>query len=84
MEAPLSWVHAEISVTDNGPGIPREEQGRIFERFSQLKKGDRLGLGLGLFIAKWIVEAHEGRIGVTSEVGKGSRFSFTLPLSATQ
>ena len=77
-------THAEISVTDNGPGIPREEQGRIFERFSQLKKGDRLGLGLGLFIAKWIVEAHEGHIGVTSEVGKGSRFSFTLPLSATQ
>jgi signal transduction histidine kinase len=73
-------THAEISVTDNGPGIPREEQGRIFERFSQLKKGDRLGLGLGLFIAKWIVEAHEGHIGVTSEVGKGSRFTFTLPL----
>jgi signal transduction histidine kinase len=75
-------AYAQISVTDNGPGIPREEQGHIFERFSQLKLNDRRGLGLGLYIAKWIVEAHKGRIWVTSEVGKGSTFSFTLPLSA--
>ncbi len=74
---------AEISVTDNGPGIAEEEQGHIFDRFSQLKLNDRRGLGLGLFIAKWIVEAHKGRIWVSSEVGKGSTFSFTLPLSAS-
>jgi signal transduction histidine kinase len=70
-----------ISVTDNGPGIPVEAQTQIFERFSQLKVNDRNGLGLGLFIAKWIVEAHTGRIWVTSEPGKGSTFSFTLPVN---
>jgi signal transduction histidine kinase len=73
-------TEVEISVTDNGPGIPKQTQGQIFERFSQLKINDRRGLGLGLFIAKWIVEAHKGRIWVTSDSGKGSTFSFTLPL----
>jgi signal transduction histidine kinase len=73
---------AEISIIDNGPGIAEEEQAHIFEKFSQLKLNDRRGLGLGLFIAKWIVEAHQGRIWVLSEVGKGSTFTFTLPLSA--
>ncbi|MDF0665500.1 MAG: ATP-binding protein [Nitrospira sp.] len=72
----------EVSVTDNGPGISAEEQARIFERFSQLNVADRQGLGLGLFIAKWIVEAHEGGIWVTSIPGNGSSFSFTLPLSS--
>jgi signal transduction histidine kinase len=71
----------EISVTDNGPGIPEDAKEQIFERFSQLKRNDRRGLGLGLFISKWIVEAHGGHIGVTSEVGKGSTFTFTIPLT---
>ena len=71
----------EISVTDNGPGVPEDKRSEIFERFSQLKTNDRRGLGLGLFISKWIVEAHNGRIRVASEVGKGSTFSFTLPVS---
>ena len=70
-----------ISVTDNGPGIPEEAQTQIFERFSQLTINERSGLGLGLFIAKWMVEAHKGRIWVTSELGKGSTFSFTLPVN---
>ena len=74
-------TQVEISVTDNGPGIPEDKKEQIFERFSQLKRNDRRGLGLGLFIAKWIVEAHGGRIGVMSEVGKGSTFSFSLPLT---
>jgi signal transduction histidine kinase len=74
---------AEISVTDNGPGIAEAQQDHIFDRFSQLKLNDRRGLGLGLFIAKWIVEAHKGRIWVSSKVGKGSTFSFTLPLAQT-
>ena len=73
--------HIEVSVTDNGPGIPEQDKGQIFERFSQLKINDRRGLGLGLYIAKWIVEAHHGRIWVISEVGRGSTFTFTLPLS---
>ncbi len=76
--------HIEISVTDNGSGIPEDAQEQIFERFSQLKNNARRGLGLGLFIARWIVEAHEGRIWVTSEVGKGSTFSFTLPLTVSR
>ena len=74
-------TQVEISVTDNGPGIPEDEKEQIFERFSQLKRNDRRGLGLGLFIAKWIVEAHGGRIWVMSEVAKGSTFSFSIPLT---
>jgi signal transduction histidine kinase len=73
-------TEVEISVTDNGPGIPQQAMAQLFEKFSQLQMNDRRGLGLGLFIAKWIVEAHQGRIWVTSNVGKGSTFSFTLPL----
>jgi signal transduction histidine kinase len=73
----------EISVSDNGPGIPTALQAHIFDRFSQLKVDGHQGLGLGLFIAKSIVEAHHGRIRVTSELGKGSTFTFTLPASAS-
>lgn len=74
----------EISVADNGPGIPLEKQTEIFERFSQLRTNDRRGIGLGLYISKWIVEAHKGEISVFSEVGKGSTFSFTLPVIVVQ
>lgn len=75
-------TQVEISVTDNnGPGISKQTQARIFEKFSQLKMNDRRGLGLGLVIAKWIIDAHQGHIWVTSNVGKGSMFSFTLPLT---
>lgn len=73
----------ELSVSDNGPGIPGDKKAQIFERFSQLKTNDRRGLGLGLFISKWIVEAHGGRIWVTSEIGKGSTFNFTLPINSS-
>ncbi len=76
-------TQVEISVTDNGPGIAEEAQVQTFERFSQLTMNDRRGLGLGLFIAKWIVETHKGRMWVTSELGKGSTFSFTLPLTGS-
>ena len=80
LSAQKGETEIEISVTDDGPGIPEQARAHIFERFSQLHMNDRRGLGLGLFIAKWIVEAHQGRIWVTSDVGKGSTFSFTLPL----
>ena len=73
----------EISIADNGPGIPPQDRQLIFERFTKLRMNDRTGLGLGLFVAKWIVEAHKGHIWVTSDVGKGSTFSFTLPLATT-
>ncbi|MBC7537887.1 MAG: HAMP domain-containing histidine kinase [Bacteriovorax sp.] len=79
LSAKKQATEVEISVTDNGDGIPREMRTKIFERFSQLHKNDRRGLGLGLFISKWIVEAHDGKISVNSEIGKGSVFSFTLP-----
>ena len=83
LSARKQGTQVEVSVTDNGSGIPEEAQVKIFERFSQLTMNDRRGLGLGLFIAKWIVEAHKGCIWVSSEVGKGSTFSFTLPLTGS-
>jgi signal transduction histidine kinase len=73
----------EVSVSDTGPGIAEADQDKIFEEFRQAegsitqRKG---GTGLGLAIAKKIVEMHGGRIWVESEVGKGSTFTFTLPL----
>ena len=72
----------EISVSDNGIGIPPEDLPRIFERFYRVDKGrsrDLGGTGLGLSIVKHIVEAHGGRVGVESKPGQGSRFSFFLP-----
>jgi signal transduction histidine kinase len=72
---------AIFSVADTGPGIPPEEVGRLFDRFWQART-DRRGVGLGLTIARGIVEAHGGRIWVDSRVGEGSTFSFTLPLVA--
>jgi signal transduction histidine kinase len=73
-----------ISVTDNGPGIPEAEQQRIFEKFYQVQgkpQPGRGGAGLGLSIARGIVEAHGGAIGVESKPGHGSTFWFTLPLA---
>ncbi|MEW6070095.1 MAG: ATP-binding protein, partial [Candidatus Thermoplasmatota archaeon] len=79
---------ARISVSDNGVGIPKSEQERIFERF-YVPKGSSLRrepgrMGLGLSIAKGIIEAHGGKIWVKSEVGKGSTFYFTLPKKRTR
>jgi len=70
-----------ITVADNGPGIPRENLGDIFNPYWQAKRTARLGAGLGLPIAKGIVESHGGRIWVESEPGKGTKFFFTLPVA---
>lgn len=76
-----------VTVADQGPGIPQEELSRIFERFYRLDKtrSRRLGgSGLGLPIAKTIVEAHEGRIEAESRVGEGTRMSIYLPLASAK
>jgi signal transduction histidine kinase len=70
-----------VCVSDNGPGIPREHLAKIFDRYWQAEETKHAGMGLGLAIAKGIVEAHGGKISVDSELAKGSSFSFTLPLA---
>jgi signal transduction histidine kinase len=74
---------AVVSVVDQGDGIPPEELPRLFHRFTRGRAGpkaDVSGLGLGLYIARLMVEAHGGRIRAESEVGKGSTFWFSLPM----
>ena len=74
-----------IAVSDTGPGVPSEDQGRIFEEFQQAGGGNGErpeGTGLGLALSKSLVELHGGRIWVDSEEGKGSTFTFTLPAEA--
>lgn len=70
-----------VSVSDTGVGIAQEEIAHVFERFWQADHHHRAGAGLGLAIARGIVEAHGGEIGVTSEPGAGATFYFTLPLA---
>lgn len=69
----------EISVQDQGPGIPAEQLPYVFDRFFQSRQQRRAGAGLGLAIVKGIVEAHGGNAAVTSQVGRGCCFKFTLP-----
>ena len=76
------WCH--ISMVDNGIGIKKEDQERIFEVFTQaeaLQDETKKGTGLGLTLTRQFVEATGGRIWVESEYGKGSKFTFTLPLA---
>jgi two-component system sensor histidine kinase/response regulator len=73
-----------VSVTDHGPGIATEHHPKIFEKFAQLDSSVRQSIassGLGLYFCKMAVEAHGGQIGVDSELGRGSTFWFTLPLT---
>ncbi|MEP7345784.1 MAG: ATP-binding protein [Gemmatimonadaceae bacterium] len=73
----------EVAVTDSGVGIPPEELPHIFDRYWQARRSSRtLGAGLGLTIARGIVDAHGGHLAVTSVLGKGSTFLFTLPVAA--
>ncbi len=76
--------YVAVSVADTGEGIPAEELPNIFERFYRVDKSRARatgGHGLGLTITRRLVEAHGGRVSVESELGKGSRFTFTLPVS---
>jgi signal transduction histidine kinase len=73
-----------IEITDQGIGIPRAEQAKIFDKFYRVGNGlvhDVKGSGLGLSLVKHIIEAHKGSISVESEVGKGSRFTILLPVT---
>ena len=72
-----------VEVADTGPGISKEEQQKLFCPYYRVPADRRRysGLGLGLFITKQLVELHQGRIWVESEVGRGSTFAFSLPLS---
>ena len=73
-----------ISVIDTGRGVAEDDYEKLFDKFQQKADVDvdsqNKGTGLGLSICKYIVEHHKGRIWVESEVGRGSTFSFTLPL----
>jgi K+-sensing histidine kinase KdpD len=76
---------ARVSVHDAGPGIPAAEQVHIWERFYRVpgmehRSGSGIGLGMGLYISRTIVERHHGHVGVQSHPGSGSTFWFTLPL----
>lgn len=76
--------YVELSVSDTGPGISAEHLPNVFERYWQAKETRKLGSGLGLSIAKGIVEANGGEIGVESQPGMGARFYFTLPVAESQ
>jgi len=73
--------HIHVSVHDNGPGIPLEYQSKIFQKFVQIKGSESGGTGLGLAICKEIIRAHGGAIWVESAIGRGSTFTFTLPVN---
>ena len=83
------WLRGEkvgdlvhFKVQDDGPGVPREMQSRIFDKFVRLDQGEASsGSGLGLAISKEIIRAHRGVIWLESEPGQGSTFTFTLPLA---
>jgi len=73
-----------FSVDDHGEGMSQEVQANLFNRFYQAERvvsGKTRGTGLGLAICKGIIESHGGRISVQSELGRGSKFSFSLPFS---
>lgn len=84
VDSPTRWV--EIGVEDTGEGIPADQLDAIFDKFYQVRtngRGKAQGTGLGLAIAKSLVELQGGRIWAESEIGRGSRFAFTLPVSET-
>lgn len=73
-----------VTVSDTGPGIPSDQISKIFDRFWQPKETQKQGSGLGLSIAKGIVEAHGGKIWADSIPGKGANFHFTIPIATSE
>jgi signal transduction histidine kinase len=85
----LAGPWARVSVADHGPGLPASEQARIWQRFYRaegigVQSRSSTSLGLGLHICKSIIEGHGGKVGVESDVGKGSTFWCLLPLDGTR
>lgn len=81
LEVRVNDKEVELLVKDHGAGISEEQMKRIFNRFERLTEvHETTGLGLGLFLSQRIIDAHEGKIWVESELGKGSTFYFSLPL----
>jgi len=78
MSARKDGDRMRFEVADNGPGIAKSDLGHLFDRFWQSDRGDRRGIGIGLSIARGLVEAHGGQIGVETTVGAGSTFWFTI------
>lgn len=75
----------KFSITDTGIGIPKEEQSKIFQKFFRAKNAKKIrstGTGLGLYLCQRFIEEHQGKIWFISEEGKGTTFSFTIPLGA--
>jgi signal transduction histidine kinase len=70
-----------VGVRDSGPGIAPQDQKTVFEKFARLAQDGPKGLGLGLAFCRLAVEAHGGSIWVESELGQGSTFAFSLPMS---
>jgi signal transduction histidine kinase len=77
--ADADQAEARIVISDTGPGIPQDELETVFEPYRTIRRTGTAGTGLGLYIAKGIVQRHGGRIQVESQVGTGSMFSFTVP-----
>jgi signal transduction histidine kinase len=81
ISAKIAEDNVLVSVEDTGVGIPQEDIPNMFRRFSQGTKSKRsTGTGLGLYLSRQIIEAHQGKISLKSELGKGSVFTFELPL----
>ena len=81
MRYEVSDGELSASVSDTGPGIAPEDLPHLFTAFWKRDRRDRRGAGLGLWIARAIVEAHGGRLRVESQPGRGSTFHFTLPFA---
>jgi PAS domain S-box-containing protein len=81
LQANKNYREVRFSVIDRGPGISKEDQEKLFQRFTQVGKKTRQGWGLGLAISKEFVQAQGGKIWVESEVGQGSKFIFSLPIA---
>ena len=85
VEVEVEADYVRVAVRDRGPGLTQEQQQRVWEQFYQVTtpghQGPERGLGLGLAIAKAIIEQHHGQVGVESAPGHGATFWFTLPLA---